>query len=158
MLHKKKNTGGESKWQMLDSHCWHLGPDGASVETSWCAPFRSTGLRSSYSTGLKVAWAVGTWFQLHMIFYMAKLKRVPLNISFPGWKGAEGQTRAQILKHLLEAEKSTFGQRAVFSKVRVYNRAGTSYSFRVLIEKKFFCINLNRPEKWSKCLYLMFYH
>jgi hypothetical protein len=70
-----------------------------------------------------------------MILYMAKLKRVPLYISFPGSRGAEGQTRAQILKNLLEAEKSTFGQRAVFSKVREYNRARTRYSFRVLIEK-----------------------
>jgi hypothetical protein len=29
--------------------------------------------------------------------------------------------------------------------------------FSCVDRKKFFCINLNRTDKWSKCLYLMFY-
>ncbi len=51
VLHKKKyNSGGN--WQLLTHVVQHLGPDVATVESSWCAPFMSIPLKGFSQLGL----------------------------------------------------------------------------------------------------------
>ncbi len=58
-------------------------------------------------------------------------------------------TRARILKHLLEAEKSTFRNELSFQR----SESTTGFvkaSVFVKLYKRLFYINFNRSEKWSK--------